>query len=925
MSEIDFQVDVGRFLAAQRSYLRRLALCPPVLPAVGGMQLVLDRVDVGSSRLRHDEPTTFDVAYVQRGDVVRERDASKGFRTVLEQDLVLQLTTDADIRGNPNVDPPLVAWPVTMFYELTAFSVDDDCCLKAEPIRVEFGPPPALPVPVPPGVSAALESYVSGQMRLFAPSGTVRLGLDSLKLPTGFLNAGLSVDDIGTTLVIRVEIRASQDLRWAAWENFHKGFIVDRRQGRDWALYVPAAYITHRVVNEVWRQLPRNDDLETYPSAAYVPLAGRARLDVDVLAIYHLVEVDEIDLDITVSAQPRVSLTMWIDRPNRLSAEIDFAGIVNPVGGLSNLVVALLDGFGIPFRAFLYHLIGEAIVDAVGEQPQTAVSQPDAAKVRVDRDVLIPGIAGVARATATDLIAHPDGIAIAGAFQISEPTNAVVELLGVSPFAKHVPRVSCGAASMALIALFGSEPERFEILRAGVSLGNRGTAPLRLCAAPALQRLDGPVQPADIRVDDVSLPIEVSMGIGMPQPAYYDAAFPIDLMVRTNGGTRFIRFDPPPVVTQADLDRLQAELLVKIGDCQQLVDPWFKGHRGYNVHWSPRPPEDGHGVLHHWEVLVDGLPDGERLELRELEGEVLASAIGVAGSPTRVSVVVTPSGRDREVSIVRVGENHQEFAQDAPARGLQIRQADLIVVGEVPLSQPVRGVGLAQLPDGPAIVAMLGDRVQAFDLREGAATGEVGAWPGRFHGMLRVGEGTLLYGDDGISQLRPDGRLVRTGIRTAVVDAERAADGAYLVTSDRVLEVGADLSILRESDRPDVTSVGRLGANVLLGHAEGIDTADAGLRLRGGGERRRGGERPALPAVRTLSRAGRMRRSGLLARWDDGSAGLLEDHDGEPVEVAHFAEPPLLANALRIGARLIIADDSAERLRVLRMGRSVTL
>lgn len=917
MSEIDFQIDVGRFLAAQRSYLRRLSLCPPMLPAVGGVQLVLDRVDVGSSRLRHDEPTTFDVFYVKRGDVVGEGDASKGFRTVLEQDLVLHLTTDADIRGNPNADPPLAAWPVTLFYELTAFSVDDDCCLKAEPLKVEFGPP-ALPVPVPRGVTAALESYVSGQMRLFAPSGTVRLGLDSLKLPTGFLNAGLSVDDTGTTLVIRVEIRASQDLRWAAWENFHKGFIVDRRQGRDWALYVPAAYITHRVVHEVWRNLPRNDDLETYPSAAYVPLAGRARLDVDVLAIYHLVEVDEIDLDITVSAQPRVSLAMWVDRPNRLSAEIDFAGIVNPVGALSNLVVTLLDGFGIPFRAFLYHLIGEAIVDAVGEQPQTAVSQPDPAKVRVDRDVVIPGIAGVARATATDLIAHADGIAIAGAFQISEPTNAVVELLGVKPFAKHVPRVSCGAASMALVALFGSAPERFKILRAGVSLGNRGTAPLRLCAAPALQRLDGPVQPADIRVDDVSLPIEVSIDIGMPPPAYYDAAFSIDLMVRTNGGTRFIRFNPPPVVTQADLDRLQAELLVKIGDCQQLVDPWLKGHRGYNVHWSPRPPEDGHEVLHHWEVLVDGLPDGERLELRGLEGEVLASAIGVAGSPTRVSVVVTPLGRAREVSIVRVGEIHQEFAEDAPARGLEIRQTDLVVVGEVPLTQPVRAVGLAQLPAGPAVVAMLGDRVQAFDLREGTATGEVGAWSGRFHGMLRVGDATLLYGDDGISRLSPDGRLVRTGIREAVVDAERAADGAYLVTSDRVLEVGADLSVVRESDGPDVTSVGRLGANVLLGHAEGIDMADAGLRLRGG-------ERRALAAVRALSRAGRMRRGGLLALWDDGSAGLLEDHDGEPVEVAHFAEPPLLANALRIGYSLIVGDEGAERLRVLRVGRSVTL
>ena len=56
MTIIDFQIDAARFLAAQRSYLRRLALCPPQLPAVGGVQIVLDRVDIGPSSLRHDEP-----------------------------------------------------------------------------------------------------------------------------------------------------------------------------------------------------------------------------------------------------------------------------------------------------------------------------------------------------------------------------------------------------------------------------------------------------------------------------------------------------------------------------------------------------------------------------------------------------------------------------------------------------------------------------------------------------------------------------------------------------------------------------------------------------------------------------------------------------------------------------------------------------
>jgi len=55
MTFIDFQIDAQRFLAAQRTYLRRLAVCPPALPEVEGVQIVLDRVDVGPSTLRHDK------------------------------------------------------------------------------------------------------------------------------------------------------------------------------------------------------------------------------------------------------------------------------------------------------------------------------------------------------------------------------------------------------------------------------------------------------------------------------------------------------------------------------------------------------------------------------------------------------------------------------------------------------------------------------------------------------------------------------------------------------------------------------------------------------------------------------------------------------------------------------------------------------
>ena len=86
-----------------------------------------------------------------------------------------------------------------------------------------------------------------------------------------------------------------------------------------------------------------------------------------------------------------------------------------------------------------------------------------------------------------------------------------------------------------------------------------------------------------------------------------------------------------------------------------------------------------------------------------------------------------------------------------------MRQTDLIVLGELPLTQPSHGVGLVQLADGPAVVALLADRVEAFD-GAGAPAGALASWQGRFHGILRSAGGSLLYGPNGVARLDTLGR-----------------------------------------------------------------------------------------------------------------------------------------------------------------------
>ena len=158
--------------------------------------------------------------------------------------------------------------------------------------------------------------------------------------------------------------------------------------------------------------------------------------------------------------------------------------------------------------------------------------------------------------------------------------------------------------------------------------------------------------------------------------------------------------------------------------------------------------------------------------------------------------------------------------------------------------------------------------------------------------------------------------MTATVIDEPVVDGANGPDGADFVTAERILGLSSAMTAVVRSERADVTSVGGIGSSMLLGHAVGVDVADAALGIRVAGARR------SLPPVAALSRGSALRRGGLLATWEDGSAGLLEERNGEPVEVVHYESPPMLAGAVKIGNRLVVADGS-DRLRVLGLGRSV--
>ena len=175
---------------------------------------------------------------------------------------------------------------------------------------------------------------------------------------------------------------------------------------------------------------------------------------------------------------------------------------------------------------------------------------------------------------------------------------------------------------------------------------------MRLCTLSVLRGAAGPFPIQNMKPDGSIALFDIAINIAAPNAAYYNAPYPLDLLVKTSGGTRLLRFNPPPVITADDYKKLAAELLVKIGNCQVLVDEWARLHRGYNPRWSPRPPE-GLAVDHMWEVIVTGLRAGEKVVLLDVQNREIASAVS-SGGPMRLMTVVPPAA-EKELTIKHAG------------------------------------------------------------------------------------------------------------------------------------------------------------------------------------------------------------------------------------------------------------------------------
>ena len=936
MSYIEFQISVPAFLGAQRNALRsnKGILCSPVPIPVGPVQIILDRIEFGNNAIRHNVETDFAIFYEDHGETLPTPNTPTGFKTQIAQDVTVFVSSLNDILLRPN-QPPLISVPVsgTLVFDLDYFSLVDECYIQVRFTRFEPGPLPFLPanfdpkiLPLPITIDQILE-VVNKKLAAAIPSPAMPAGLGKMVKGVRFMNSGVSVDSQLQFIAFRTQIGGSSSSLDVPWGNFFKGFFEDRLQGRDWSLSIDTGYIATalRVMVEQALRKVNIDHLQTFPGCGYSNEGGKAFFTINVLSIYDL--PDPLG---TIESDPKLPIQLSVDNPNWLTVDIDLSQVLDESDFYIQIASAFAHLIGIPVESILMALIGSAAMEFLAGTPLANCKQLSATNIQCSNPVRLPQVPGALQVALTSLLAMDDAISLAGTLTFAELTPASLRT-SVREFQKEAPSITCGPAGLSLVAAFQNDASGFLILHAKGFIENDGRAPLYLCDFKVMNDSLGAFTRGKVHADSDQAFLTISLDMSIMPQGYYDNPYNCDLLVKTSAGTRLLSFAPPPVVTQHDLDLLAAELLVAIGNCEQLVDPWFTHHQGYNPQWGPRPPE-GMIAEHLWQMRVTGLQEGETASLVNALGQELVRATARAGEALRLSAVVSPGG-ETELTILRnagqVGlELQHSLALDSSStetgtgdtgQGIEVGQTLLIEQGSIPMQGEANHLLLASLENGLNLMAVMDDGITAYNLEDPSRPTPVQSWGIEgLRGALNWQGGLLFFGDEGFGQIDRHGRQTTVTMDCSpapVLDAEGNAMGIYTITSNELIIYSIGLCKMSSTSLERCRSLLLAGGKLVVGGKDGLRVYDiSDLR------------QPASVTfleglnVTKVLRSPLMEPGGFLAILEDGTAKSFWWNGEQLIETASYNQAPWFAESLRISGMLVRIGEGRARLDLYRFG-----
>ncbi len=952
MSLLQFQISMSAFLAAQRTALRSMQLCLPRPLSVGPVQIIIDRIEFGNNAIRHDQPTSFTI--YERGGGYEDQynwlpRSANGYQTQIFQDVTIYVTTLNDILSRPN-QPPAITVPiqatlvfdldfsVSAAFDLTTGPADEDCTIglrynRAIPGQLPLLPPNFDPSQIPPPINTdQLYEEVQKALRKAIPSVTRPAGIQKFNSIWGnFLNAGVSVDSQLQRISFRAQIGGEPLAE--LWSEFFKGNFSDRLGGNDWAFYIDSGLITNWAIVEVSQALNKIDvdNLTTFPGCSYSYADGRAVFTLDVEGVYDL--PGHVG---TIVRDPSIPMVVSVSEPNTLMLQADYSSVISLIHSF-DLVEFFLPTLSNGIEGFMQVQIGSALVDFNEIEDAPYCKKVSSILIECKKMVQMPQVASGISITLTNLLALEGGISLVGTMKSVALTPAAIST-SVREFKWQPPKITCGPAGISLVAAFQESTAGFVILHAGAVIDNQGTTPIYLCDWNVVTDSCGAFPRSSIRVNAGPAGIDFSLDIPIPIDEYYQPGpgnyYACDLLVKTTAGTRLLRIGPPPKITQEDINKLAAELLVKIGDCEQQMAPFFRYYHGYNPLWSVDGPVEAL-VRHLWQVEITGLQVGEMAALVDSENQELVRATAMTGTPMRMSALVAPvAGEINELQVIHgrgaVGgtwiREANSLAYRSPedestedVQGIDVGQQLLVQLGSLSLNEECTSVQATTVFGRRCILAVVRDGIKMYDFSNPTRPALFRSWKiAGVRGALTWQGALLFFGEDGFGWI--DGNGVRkqavAGCQSLpILDAAASSKGLYALTKESLETYSTRLCKANEIAMDGCRSLARAPGKLVVGGRGGLfvyDTINPLYPISG----------PWLEGidVRTVIRPLGYDAGTVLASLHDGSARLFYVAGYEIEETASFPESPWFVDSARMGELLLRIGKDRRSLDVSRFG-----
>lgn len=938
---VELQINASAFLAAQLLALQAQKLAFPTPIQIGDIQLVVDHVEFGANRLDHSVVTEEFIYHVVRfPDKVFDR--VEGRKVLIVQPITVFVASLADIMAHPNQAPSqLFPLQATIFVRL--FYSNDDIYqdrFQTAFDHIDIGPLP----PLPPGVDG---NALTQQFQTFAaklvPSTSVTLGLagkaTGANAAVSIINTGISVDTDLTRIALRQELGIGSELDPAIWQTFFLGDVPDHLQGAGYAVFLASSVVENIFEQQISTGLGASHDnrfeLVSGVGCTYSNPSGVARLNATFSG--------NVNAPIcTVWTDVSVGGTMSIDAPNVITVDVNLS--FNPETTACTVTAAFL-GAAIGLIADFVVPLGSLIVDPIlgamggiatvvylagttgpGKLPVPDCNQESDTQLVCTRTVPVI-TTPLGKLNLQSMAGLDDGIILQGAL-LAIPVGAPrMTIKSDVQFALIPPVISCGGLSGNEGKDFDKNPKAFVHIDAGITITAGSLAPIYLLDTHVVNDPLG-VFSNSLTIAGSQAPISIGISSGYPSDAYFQAPYPCQVLISTTGGERLVSIQPPPQLTQQDIDRMSAQLNAQIGNCQKLVNNWFEGGI-FNPQWLIDPGPGDRIVDHYYEVAVDGLGNGELANLVDAGNQVLVSGVAVANQSLRMSTVLAPT-IGNEIGLLRVSQT-QDVAgaighlvhsvasatkHDKTARGIGVTERLIVRTATITLPAPAHRIAAAYLGGVPCVLSISGDRLTAFDLSNPALPSSLMSLsvPG-LSGVIAHGGGLAAFGEAGFFLVDMQGaRPATCGCmgETAVLGAAPGTGVLYAITDSGLEVFSPRFTQLQTISLEGSGPLARAGDKLVAASAKGLEVFSIVNPKHP--DRKEGFELSGIvDLVKPFGDVGQ----ALLAVAEPGPSKLFDFSRGDdPKPVADYPQPPWYVGTARIGNLLLKLDKGGAAIQV---------